>query len=384
MKILVVAPQPFYTERGTPIAVKLLVETLAQAGHAVDLLVYHQGADVSIPGVRLLRAGRPPLIGPVPIGISVAKLVCDLWLIAAMFRLLWRNDYDVVHAVEEAVFPAAAWCALSRVRLVYDMDSSLADQLTEKWWLLKPAGALLRACEKIAVRRARATLAVCEDLAVKVRPWSSRGGVWVLPDVPMGNPAAVAKVDQLRDVTGEDGVVALYVGNLEKYQGIDLLLKGTALVPRSLPLKTVIIGGDEPSIAHYRRMAEELGIGERVWFLGPRPVAQLPGYLEQAQILLSPRTLGQNTPMKVYSYMAAGKAIVATSIRSHLQVLDPATAALVEPQAESLAAALQRLVEDESLRRRLGEAARDKVEREYSLEKYRQTLTDAYLFVAQR
>ena len=88
--------------------------------------------------------------------------------------------------------------------------------------------------------------------------------------------------------------------------------------------------------------------------------------------------------MKVYSYMAAGKAIVATSIRSHLQVLDPATAALVEPQAESLAAALQRLVEDESLRRRLGEAARDKVEREYSLEKYRQTLTDAYLFVAQR
>ena len=66
MKILVVAPQPFYTERGTPIAVKLLVETLAQAGHAVDLLVYHQGADVSIPGVRLLRAGRPPLIGPVP------------------------------------------------------------------------------------------------------------------------------------------------------------------------------------------------------------------------------------------------------------------------------------------------------------------------------
>ena len=257
--------QPFYTERGTPIAVKPLVETLAQAGHAVDLPAYHQGADVSIPGVRLLRAGRPPLIGPVPIGISVAKLVCDPWLIAAMFRLLWRNDYDVVHAVEEAVFPAAAWCALSRVRLVYDMD----------FVARRPAYGEMVAAQtgrRAAGRRGPGAgdARRLQDLAVRCA-LEQPGGVWVLPDVPMGNPAAVARSTGCATSPARDGVVALYVGNLEKYQGIDLLLKGTALVPRSLPLKTVIIGGDEPSIAHYRRMAEELGSANACgsWARGP-------------------------------------------------------------------------------------------------------------------
>ena len=87
--------------------------------------------------------------------------------------------------------------------------------------------------------------------------------------------------------------------------------------------------------------------------------------------------------MKVYSYMAAGKAIVATSIRSQ-RCSTRRPPRWSSPRPSRSQAALQRLVEDESLRRRLGEAARDKVEREYSLEKYRQTLTDAYLFVAQR
>ena len=60
MKILFLAPQPFYTERGTPIAVKLAVTALCRDGHQVDLLTYHQGQDIDIPGMRLFRAGRPP------------------------------------------------------------------------------------------------------------------------------------------------------------------------------------------------------------------------------------------------------------------------------------------------------------------------------------
>ena len=378
MKILLVAPQPFYTERGTPIAVRLLAESLCGAGHSVDLLVYHEGQDISMPGLRLIRAGRPPGVRHVPIGISVAKLICDLWLIAAMIRCLRRERYDVVHAVEEAVFPAAAWCAVSGVRLVYDMDSSLADQVVDKWWLLKPLGALLRLFERFAVRHASVTLAVCEDLAVKVRPWVGSNRVWVLPDVPVGGDASAAAAERLRAQVGDDGVLALYVGNLENYQGIDLLLQGLARMPATTPLKTVVIGGSNEHIEHYRRLAGQLGIGARIWFLGPRPVAQLPAYLEQADILLSPRTLGQNTPMKVYSYMAAGKAILATGIRSHLQVLDETTAAIVSLEAQSMADALARLAGDAALRQQLGAAARTKVETEYSLERYRQILGDAY------
>ena len=55
MNILLLAPQPFYQERGTPIAVRMLVETLCQAGNQVDLLTYHEGEDISLPGLKIYR-----------------------------------------------------------------------------------------------------------------------------------------------------------------------------------------------------------------------------------------------------------------------------------------------------------------------------------------
>jgi glycosyltransferase involved in cell wall biosynthesis len=378
MKILVVAPQPFYEERGTPIAVRLLVETLSSFGHQVDLLVYHAGMDIAIPGVRLIRAGKPPGVGHVPIGISRQKLICDLWLIAAMLRLIRRNDYDVVHAVEEAVFPAALILAFGRAKLVYDMDSSLSDQLTDKWRPLRPLRGLFELIERSAVRRSATVLAVCEDLAVKVRCWIDSTRVVVLPDVPMGDPQSPVEVESLQSTVRAGSVIAMYVGNLERYQGIDLLINGLAKVPASVPLDTVIIGGDPVHVAQCRARVAELGMADRVHLLGARPVAALGGYLAQAEILLSPRILGQNTPMKVYSYMQSGKVILATDIRSHTQALDTTCAQLVRPEPDALARGLEQLVKDPVLRRSLGESARDKAEREYSLPVFQSKLKRAY------
>lgn len=247
MKILLVAPQPFFMERGTPIAVRLLVETLCEFGHAVDLLVYHEGADFQVENMRLVRARRPPGVQTVPISISVAKLLCDAMLVSRMIGLLRRNRYDVIHAVEEAIFPAAVVNAVSRRKLVYDMDSSLADQLTDKWRLLRPLRGLFRRLERAAVRRASATVAVCEDLAVKVRLWVGEDRVMVLPDVPINELGPRAAVESLRDRTGPGAVLGLYVGNLERYQGIDLLLRGMARLPHDTHFTMVIIGGILPT-----------------------------------------------------------------------------------------------------------------------------------------
>jgi glycosyltransferase involved in cell wall biosynthesis len=178
-------------------------------------------------------------------------------------------------------------------------------------------------------------------------------------------------------------VLALYVGNLERYQGIDLLLDAIACLPPNLPLYTAVVGGNMASVKKYRTIANELGIARRVRFFGARPVRDLNGYLMQADILLSPRILGNNTPMKVYSYMQSGKAIIATNIRSHTQALDPDTALLVAPDAPAFGAGLERLARDADLRARLGAAARGKAEREYSLPVYRRKLASAYARLAE-
>jgi glycosyltransferase involved in cell wall biosynthesis len=379
MKILLVAPQPFYSLRGTPIAVRQVVQTLCEAGHEVHLLVYHAGEDIAIPGMKLFRARRPPGVRNVPIGISAQKLACDVCLIASMVQLVRRHRYDVIHAVEEAIFPAALLSSFAPTpKLIYDMDSSLSDQLTDKWRLLKPFHRLFEALERQVVRRSSATLVVCEALAVKVRPWTLEERVTVLPDIPTCGEALATPADSLRAIAGKDGTLGLYVGNLERYQGVELLMAAVAALPPGVSFKMIVIGGEPKDIGQCRERAGRLGAAQRLIFLGKRPLGHLGSYLAQADVLVSPRILGTNTPMKIYWYLQAGKAILATDIRSHTQVLDAECALLVKPTPDAMAAGIRRLVDDAQLRETLGAGALEKSGRECSPQAFRHRLLTAY------
>jgi glycosyltransferase involved in cell wall biosynthesis len=378
LRVLLVAPQPFYQERGTPIAVRLLAETLCGAGHEVDLLTYHEGADIRIPRLRILRASRPPGVSRIPIGISWKKIACDAFLTVRLARLLASNDYDVVHAVEESVFAAAFFNIFARKQLVYDMDSMLSEQIVDKWRILRPLAPIFRGLERMAMRRADWAFPVCEDLAEKVRSCFPADHVVVLPDVPLPEPISPTPVDNLREHVGHGDLIALYVGNLERYQGVDLMLDAMALLPSSPPVALVVIGGEPHQVREYVARASALGIADRVRFLGPRPLAGLRQYLEQADVLLSPRALGSNTPLKLYSYMSSAKPILATRLRSHTQVLDDECALLCEPNALSFAHCLTTLLKDRAMGARLGRAAAARAQIEFSLSTYQSNLLGAY------
>jgi glycosyltransferase involved in cell wall biosynthesis len=381
MNVLLLAPQPFYRERGTPIAVRLLAETLCSLGHTVDLLVYHEGEEISHPGLRLLRAPAPPLVHDVPIGFSWKKLACDVSLTTSFFRLARPGRYDVVHAVEEAVFPAAWLRWRHRAAVVCDMDSDLVDQLVGGSRLR----GLLRGALDATVRRTlgacRLVLAVCPHLAERALSLCPRVPVRVLEDVPLAD-CPDEPVEDLRARFGATGALALYVGNLEPYQGISLLLQAMASLGAGAAVTLVVIGGSQGDIERHRERAAALGLAGCVHFAGPRPVRELGGYLAQADILVSPRTLGENTPMKIYSYLASGRSVIATDIGSHTQALDASCAVLVPPDPASLAAGLRRLAGDPQLRGRLGRAGAARAAERYSREAYREKLRDAYALLA--
>ena len=83
-RVLVVAPQPFYQDRGTPIALRQVLEALSGLGYQVDVLTFPVGQDIELPGVRIFRAGNPFRIRGVPVGLSARKLLLDLSLVAAL------------------------------------------------------------------------------------------------------------------------------------------------------------------------------------------------------------------------------------------------------------------------------------------------------------
>jgi hypothetical protein len=106
-RILVVAPQPFYEDRGTPIAVRQVLQALGELGRSVDLLTFPIGNDIGIPGLRILRSANPFGFQRVPIGLSLRKVILDVPLVWALRRLVDPARYSCIHAVEEAAFPAA-------------------------------------------------------------------------------------------------------------------------------------------------------------------------------------------------------------------------------------------------------------------------------------
>ncbi len=386
MRILFLAPQPFYQERGTPIAVRLAMQVLAErSGDQIDMLAYHEGSAIEIPGVRLMRIRMPGFIKNVGPGISIKKLLCDVVFLFTVLKIIIGNKgkpYDLIHAVEESVFIAMLVKLIWSIPYVYDMDSSLALQVTEKWRWARWLYPFLAYFEKLAVRYSTAVVPVCDALLLIAQKHGARD-TQLLRDISLLNLDNTKNqgVDDLREFLKlKDGdLFALYIGNLESYQGIDLLIEAFATIYDQVPhCHVVVIGGSTTKIEYYQSKSADLKIAARTHFIGSRPVSQLGDYLLQADILTSPRTIGNNTPMKIYSYLHSGIPILATDLPTHTQVLNSEVALLAPADSHAFGAALLQLYSEPEKRKAIGERARQLAEDCYTFDVFKRDLNALY------
>jgi glycosyltransferase involved in cell wall biosynthesis len=156
------------------------------------------------------------------------------------------------------------------------------------------------------------------------------------------------------------------------------MLKAFTIMSNRKDIHLVVIGGNEEDVVKYKIAVAERGIDSHIHFIGPRPLSRLFDYLMQADILVSPRLSGQNTPMKIYSYLASGRPILATDIPSHNQVLDNSCSVVVKPEPQAIAKGLMRLAGNVDLCRRIGLAGQELVNTRYSYSEYRKKLLKAY------
>jgi glycosyltransferase involved in cell wall biosynthesis len=378
MRVLFLAPQPYFTERGTPLAINLLLKVLSERGEKIDFVTYHLGEDVEYENIRIYRIINLPFIRSVPPGISFRKIICDFFLFWKTIGLLLKYRYHIIHAVEESVLIAMLIKKIWGIEYVYDMDSRLPRQLMDRYSFLEPFSSFLYYMERKAIRNAMTIVPVSDALVEEVEIYEPNK-VIVLRDVSLLGESGWERNETIRGQMNFYGVLVMYVGNLECYQGIDLLLESFALViARSESINLAIIGGKEKDVHKYQEKSRKLGIGSRVRFFGPRPVKNLGSYLSEADILVSPRILGDNTPMKVYSYLESGKAIIATNLRTHTQVLDEGVALLSEPNPISFAEGMLLLAEDEDLREKLGRRGKELVAKKYNFDNFRTSVNIIY------
>jgi glycosyltransferase involved in cell wall biosynthesis len=378
------APEPFFEPRGTPFSEYHRIKALGELGHHVDLVTYPIGRDVPLPNLRIYRSLRPPFVHKVPIGPSVTKIVLDGLMLLTILRRALATKYDAVHSHEEMGL-VGVWLARAlRVPHLYDMHSSLPQQLSNFKY---SRSALLRRlfawAEDQMVHGSTVVITICQELQDTVGQMGVGDRALLIENVMGGDvedgPSLTPDAIRRRwDIPAEAPII-LYTGTFEAYQGVELLIEAAARLARSHPqVRVLVVGGEPGQVELARRTAEAGGASAMMRFTGQQPAREIPAFVQACDILVSPRIRGTNTPLKIYSYLRSGKPIVATDLLTHTQVLSSAVARLVPVDANALTAAVAELLDRPDERQRLAAAARELAANKYSREAYVRRTAQAY------
>lgn len=366
MRVLYFADIRFPLERANGIQTMETCHALAERGHDVHLVVKRDTrspardpfAFYGLPANRRLAIER----ANAPAGAGALARVG--YLSFAFGRTLGKARADIVMTRDLGV--ASALLHLPHTRrppLVYESHGyapDVAGALPDLVATATPASASkltrLERREQLVWRRAEGYVTITRSLRDQLlRRFGTRLHLAVVPDgvrTPSGAPTPLPS----------EPLVA-YAGHLYAWKGVDILLEALAQLPGT---KGLIVGGHEaePDLERVRKLAADLGLADRVTFTGLVEPSQVAGHLARATILVLPNprsaiSTNFTSPLKLFEYMAAGRAIIASDMPSVREVLsDGETALLVPPgNAAALARGMQRLIADRALSERLAAAA---------------------------
>jgi len=345
MRILKIVPQAFYSARGTPLSAYHRARELIARGHEVDIITYGVGGDPPNCTARVFRARGPHFKRSIRAGPSRLKIWFDLLLFVSLLAHLTRRRYDVLYAHEEGALLARLAGAIFRIPYIYDMHSSLPLQITD-WKFSSRASviAAFRLVERMCVRGACAVVAISPAVARAAR----HAG----PDTPcvlLANHfegGQVVATDEIAAVRTRHNIplerkLVVYTGSFVALQALDLLLDAIPTVLERVPNTAfLLVGGTAAEIEGLRSQARRLGILDHVILEPSVPQSAIPAYLAAADVLVSPRVQGINSPGKLLNYLASGRPVVATDTLVHNQLLTHKSAILTPPTASGLAGGL--------------------------------------------
>lgn len=323
-RVLVVTPQPYYEDRGTPIAISMVLQALAELGYEIDLLAFPLGANLKSPGLRILRSANPTGISSVPVGFSWRKVLLDGFLAASLRRWVAREDYKCIHAVEEAAYLATFLPTQNRPPVIYDMASVLPEELSRlPLFQLPGLLQLARHIEQSVLRRVDHV--VCSrGLGSYVIERASRTPVteWLFPtSAKCPEPGARGRVrKELR--IADNALACIYTGNFAAYQGLEVITEAISTVRAQVPTAVFVLVGAVPEDQEYVRNLLSKHATGGLHVVPRQPRDRVADYLAAADVLLCPRADSRNTPLKIFEYLATGKPVLASEGEAHQAVAD--------------------------------------------------------------
>ncbi|MCP5052665.1 MAG: glycosyltransferase family 4 protein [bacterium] len=379
MKILMIAPEPFFEPRGTPFSEYYRIRALCKMGHTVDLITYPIGQDKEVEGLTISRCLKPPFVKSVKTGPSVSKIFLDFFLFFKVLGRLFRKRYDVIHTHEEASIMGAFFNKTTKTPHLYDMHSSLVQQMTNFGFTKsRLVIGVFKWMEKISLRNAASSIVICPSLYDYAATITEKEKLTVIEnfidDTSDSSNLDMERLERIKKEVGHgEAKIIMYTGTLEKYQGMPLLIDSITHLPGDFRL--VLIGGNPNQMEEIKQIVEEKGLNGRVVLLGRKEPEDMPYYLKASDVLVSPRILGTNIPLKIYSYLKSGVPVVATNLYTHTQSVTDDIAFLVDPEPGAFARGIEEAVSDKG--KIVVEKAKAFCKEHYSHERYRQLIQKA-------
>jgi len=381
-----VAPTPFFGDRGCHIRIYEEIRALDDNGVRVLLTTYPAGKDIA--GVELRRQRFGSFLSREKIGPDAGKFLLDAGLFVSSYREAREFKPDIIHGhLHEGCVIGKLLSVATGRPLVFDYQGSLSGEMSHHGFLSEGSlgFAFFRKLEKFIDGLPNAVFTSSTAMSIRAAG-GGRGRWFFIPDAidtdmfkPMGRDDALAKLLGLPP----DKPVCVFLGLLNRYQGADLLIKSiSSMKNRYGDVVHFLIMG-YPDVDHYEEIAAHSSVRDCVTFTGRVAYEDAPRYLCLGDFAAAPKIATTESNGKVVDYMACGLPTVALDTAVNRELMGDAGYYVKWDGSESRAAqpladAFVRMAENTDLRGNLGNAGRERVMRRFCREELGRALMDAY------
>lgn len=330
---------PVFGTKGASVHIQEVVREMLEKGHSVTVFTTKRGTDIPAD-----LAGLTVVEIPIGKGDAATREHAQIAASARFVELIADGDFDFIY---ERYSLFSTVIAESALPAILEVNAPLIDEQRTHRELIGEEYA--RTALKNQVRAAAATICVSEPVRQ-----------WVIDHTDTETAFTVANGVNVNRIHPQDtdpskAPVVVFVGTLKPWHGVPVLLEAAAQATRPWRLRII---GDGPERDNLEQKAAELGID--VEFCGAIAPEDMPTYLAGASIGVAPYPENQEyfSPLKVYEYMAAGLAVVASEIGQIPEVLRGVGVLVPPSDTTALTQAIDALAHSPELAAHYGELAR--------------------------
>jgi len=344
-----VAPTPYFSDRGCHVRIYEEARTLVKRGHQVHIVTYHLGKDVD--GIPVTRVPKIPWYRKTSAGPSWHKPYLDLLLLLKMLVVARSFKQDVVHAhLHEGAFIALFAKPFLKIPVLFDCQGSLCGELLDHGFMQK--GGLLHAffrfLEGWITRRAYHVVTSSSQTAETLREEYPEVAERVTPLIDAVDTEAFSPASKDPELVNElclpqDKKILVYLGAMTEYQGVGMFLEALARMKETRhDFHALLMGYPE---TEYRDRAHRLGLDDVTTFTGRIDYDQASRYLNLGDAAVSLKTSATEANGKLLNYMACGLPCVVFDSAVNRELLGRAGVYVAERSAEAIAIVLGALLD---------------------------------------